>query len=323
MSIFSIAMWFALGLMVVFIAVVAGLIAFGGGSPPPNMASINAPFKDVDFSDLPAAEQIGDLSTLIYRGGDEVVVIAYHGSSARGRSLHPLAKALREAGASVYAPDLPGHGDSGTQGDVESLSVFYRALDTLKQDVRRRHPSAHLVSLGFSSGGAVALRGAGLTDTPVESAPADALVLVAPMLGPFAPTTVAENPFATEDKWAKPYLNRILGLSIANSVGIRAFDGLPVIGFAIERDVGLTGEYSHRLLNAMNTTDYAADLLATPSSVTVVVGEKDEVFHAASYAPTLDAVRTDIDVIIVPEMGHTGITVQPEGIAAIVEAVMP
>ena len=48
-----------------------------------------------------------------YDGGAEQVVVLIHGSSDNGAGMHPLAKALRDAGASVYVPVLRGHGHSG------------------------------------------------------------------------------------------------------------------------------------------------------------------------------------------------------------------
>ena len=115
--------------LIVVIGILAGMIAFGTSAPPPPLASISSPFRNVDFSDLPKIETIAtrDGTTMAYRrypggtAGDEPkqIVVAIHGSSANSASLHPLAKALQAAGLDVYAPDIRGHGLTGQRGDID------------------------------------------------------------------------------------------------------------------------------------------------------------------------------------------------------------
>src|SRR5450432_3722972 len=94
---------FAIALLVA-VAVLAGMIAFGTSAPPPPMASISNPFTRVDFSDVPPITWINarDGTPLAVRvwhapgvpAEATRVLIAIHGSSAMGQSMHPLAKAL-------------------------------------------------------------------------------------------------------------------------------------------------------------------------------------------------------------------------------------
>src|SRR3989304_753237 len=75
----------------VILAVIAGIaIAFGGPTDPPPMPSINDPFKDLDYSDLPTPSHFvaRDGARLTFRtyasaGGDaKGSVVLVHGSSA-------------------------------------------------------------------------------------------------------------------------------------------------------------------------------------------------------------------------------------------------
>jgi len=53
----------------------------------------------------------------------------------------------------------------------------------------------------------------------------------------------------------------------------------------------------------------------------VLVGEKDELFDAAKFAPTIAAVRTDIPVTVIPGLGHVEMTTDPRAVPAIVAAI--
>jgi alpha-beta hydrolase superfamily lysophospholipase len=88
----------------------------------------------------------------------ERVVIAIHGSSATGSSVHQLGKALRAEGISVYAPDIRGHGKTGRRGDIDYARQLDDDLADLAGIVRRRHPNARIGLLGLSAGGAVTCR---------------------------------------------------------------------------------------------------------------------------------------------------------------------
>jgi hypothetical protein len=136
------------------------------------------------------------------------------------------------------------------------------------------------------------------------------------MLGVRAPTVKSHA-------WAKPFIPRILALLILNRIGVHAFDYLPVIAFAIPPECAeiLTGQYSFRLLRAFYTADYAADLKVAPSPASVLVGERDELFAARLFAPTVQAVRPDAMVTVVPELNHIEMTTDARAVPAIVAAI--
>ncbi len=316
-------MLFILGsIILIVIAALAAMIAFGAGAPPVPLASIGNAFEKVDFSDLPPAQ------TLAGRGGamtfrvwpanpnpvqPELAVIAIHGSSATSYSLHPLAKALNAEGMTVYAPDIRGHGGTGRRGDIDYAAQLDDDLADFAAEVRKRQPAAELALLGFSSGGGFALHVAG----SVAGKMFVRTVLLAPMLGPYAPTArPGKSP------WVTPYVPRIIAIMLLNKLGIHAFDHLPVLAFGIPpaRAELLTGLYSFRLMRAFGTLDYAADIENTASPLAILVGEKDELFFAEKFEPAVKAIRADVAVTIVPGLNHIDMITDRRAVPAIAAA---
>src|SRR5208282_213137 len=313
----------ACGLVVAVVVALAAMIAFGTSKPAPPLASIGEPFKSVDFSDLPAIERIParhstPIAFRVWRENPPapepaLVVIAIHGSSGSSSSLHPLAKALSAHGIAVYAPDIRGHGRTGVRGDIDYAGQLDDDLADFVAAVAARHPNAKLVLLGFSAGGGYALHAAA---SPVGKSFAR-VMLLSPMLGPRVPT------YRQTQAWAAPYIPRIIALGLLNRVDIHAFDHLTALAFAIDpkRADILTDHYSWLLMRDFATQDYAADLRHAACPIAVLVGEKDELFDAAKFAPTIAAVRTDIPVTVIPGLSHIEMTTDPRAVPAIVTAV--
>jgi non-heme chloroperoxidase len=311
------------GLVFAIIVALAGMIALGTGDPPKALASIGKPFESVDFRDLPVIERITARggTPLAFRRWEpsdanksQYVVIANHGSSASSSSLHPLGKALSMEGLSVYAPDIRGHGDTGQRGDIDYAGQLDDDLFDFTAAVKAQHPAARLVLLGFSSGGGFALHATAL---PLGKT-FERTVLLSPMLGVQAPTVKAGG-----DAWAKPFMPRIIALSLLDRIGIHAFEHLPVVAFAIapERADILTGHYSFVLMRGFGTTDYAADLRNAPVPIAVLVGEKDELFDASLFAPTIQAVRPDVPVKVIPGLSHIEMITDPRAIPSIAASI--
>lgn len=320
-------MWLVvLGAIVLIpVTVVTAMIAFGTSAAPQPMPSISAPFRSEDFSDVPTPIRIiardgTPLSAHVYDatpvpGEPERVAITIHGATAMGASMHKLAKALREAGVTVYAPDIRGHGHSGRRGDINYATQLDDDLADLVAAVRTKHPTAALILVGLSAGGGYALHAAA---TPL-GATFDRAILLSPMLGPRAPTARGR----LGNAWARPYLPRIIGLSILDRFGIHAFDKLPAIAFGVApKDAArLTGIYSFRLLGAFGTRDYAADFRNAKCPIAVLVGAADEVFIAERFAPTVHAERAEIPVTVLPGIGHIAMITDTRGFSAILAAV--
>jgi alpha-beta hydrolase superfamily lysophospholipase len=309
-------------LVAAIVAALAGMLALGTGEQPVLLASLGAPFRRVDFSDLPQPQklQTSHGSPIAFRvwptnpaPNADLVVIAIHGSSSLSASLHALGKALSADGIPVYAPDVRGHGDTGTRGDIDYTGELDDDMADFVAAVRAKQPNAKLVLIGFSSGGGYALHVAAtpLGKTFVRT------VMLSPMLGPFAPT------YNQDQKYARPFIPRILALLILNGAGIHAFDHLTTLLLAIDPARGdiLVGHYSWLLMRGFGTHDYTADVRNAQTPLAVVVGEKDELFYADKFAPTLDAVKPGIPVTIVPGLSHTALTTDPSAVPAIIAAV--
>ena len=180
--------------------------------------------------------------------------------------------------------------------------------------VKAAHPKARLVLLGFSSGGGFALHAAA---TPAGTAISQ-VVLISPMLGPRAPTATNNG-----NDWARPYLPRIIALLLLEQVGVHTFDHLITVAFAIapKNPADLTPEYSFGLMRAFGTRDYAADLRNTRVPMSVFVGENDELFNVKMFAPTIQAVRPDVAVTVIPGLGHIAMTTDARALTAIQAAI--
>ncbi len=300
--------------VVVFVALGA-VIAFDAPAKPPPLASVSDPFEGVDFSNVPAVQTYAardgaKLEYRAYEGTGSQVVVLIHGSTDDGSGIHPLARGLRDAGASVYVPVLRGHGTSGGSGDIDYIGELEDDLADFIAVLRSTHPDASFSLIGFSSGGGFAMR----VMVGPEAKLFDRFIMVSPVLPHGAPTLRPRN-----GGWVSIALPRIIGLTILNRVGIHWFDGLPIIAFATSpKATNLTGAYSFRLaINFGAPDDYLAALGRSTKPAVVLVGSNDELFYPDRFAPLLKPARTDMPVTIVPGVGHIGMTVTPDGIAAV------
>jgi pimeloyl-ACP methyl ester carboxylesterase len=298
---------------------VAGLaIVLGGPADPPPSPEVNDPFRAVDFSDLPAPGfyQARDGAALAYRvypaqgGTSHGSVVLVHGSSASGASLHPLAKRLAEAGCTAYALDMRGHGGSGSKGRIAYVGQLEDDLEDFLGAVQHAQPT---LLAGFSSGGGFALRFAGSARQRLFSG----YLLLAPFLGSDAPTQRPDN-----GGWVRVGVPRLVAILLLDALGVRAFNGLPVLSFALDeksREL-LTPRYSYALAaNFQPRRDWRGNLRAVASPLRVLAGTADEAFHGERFPEVIHSARPDLPVRVLPGVGHLGLTLEPAGIAAVVE----
>lgn len=292
--------------------------------PPAPMASVNAPFSNVDFSKLPAMEvhTARDREEISYRrylsDSEARVALLLHGSSSRGASMHPLAVALAEDGITSYTIDIRGHGETGRRGDVDHIGQPSEDIEDMLNLIASKHPGMPVSLVGFSAGGGLALNAAGLG----HSEGIEKLVLLSPMLGPNELPYTTKNPHKSEDSWATVNLPRIIGLSILNNFRIHAFDDLKVISFAVGDIEGLTGQYSHRLLLSMNPHDTPALLKAVSAPIVLIAGEKDELFAASAFDDAVHPVRPEATVTLIPEINHIELILSPIAHNVISDAIL-
>jgi len=207
-------------------------------------------------------------------------------------------------------PDLRGHGHDGTMGDIDYVGQLDDDLADLVGVIRPLHPKAHLILAGHSSGGGFVFRIAVGPVAPLF----DRFVLLAPIM-PYGAVTYRPN----VGGWATPYVGRIIALKILNRLGIRWFNGLTAVAFAVDphASVPLTAAYSYRML-----TDFAAppDALARLAAVrqplSIVIGADDELFYADRYAPLIHDARPDVPVTLVAGINHMGMVTDPRALIA-------
>jgi alpha-beta hydrolase superfamily lysophospholipase len=310
---------FALAAMTLLAAL--GLaIAFGGPRAPAPMASINNPFRQVDFSDMPPLSryEARDGALLGYRryrpagAAPAGSVVLIHGSSASSASMHALAKALAGAGLAVHALDMRGHGASGKKGEIAHVGQLE---DDLEDFMRAVSPEQPATLAGFSAGGGFALRVAG----SARQRDFQSCLLLSPFLGTDAPTYRAGS-----GGWVGIGMPRIVAIDLLNRIGVQGFNHLPVAAFALNEEARsfLTPEYSFALMsNFRPHRDVAADIRAARLPCAVMAGANDEVFDAQRFEEVFRAQDKAWPVTLVPGIGHIAITLDPGALAAAVQQV--
>jgi pimeloyl-ACP methyl ester carboxylesterase len=291
---------------------------------PPTMASIETGAHAIDHTGVPELThyQARDATWLAYRlypaaGADTGrVAILAHGSSAQSVEMNPIAKALAAAGVTAVALDVRGHGASAARGDIGYAGQLEDDLADLLAVLRQDRPDARFALIGHSLGGGFVAR---ISSTPVGRS-FDRFVLVAPFLGPNAPSSGDGN-----KQWARVDLPRILALNVLSFFGVTLGEHMPVIAFANNPAAAknVTSVYSYRLL-----ADYGPDfdwpktkaaLAAAAAKTAVVAGADDELMLAAAYERELKPLG--VAVTVLPHVNHMGTVNDPAALAALVAAV--
>jgi alpha-beta hydrolase superfamily lysophospholipase len=314
--------FFTLVTIAVFMcAVVATALVWGGPGTPAPISSINDPFESVDFSNMPPLKsyQGADGAKLFYRAyaplGDNIKgsAVLVHGSSGSSESMHPMATALAAAGVHIYALDVRGHGDSGPKGHIAFIGQLESDLQSFVQAVQPPSPST---LIGFSSGGGFVLR---VAASEMQSA-FDSYLLLAPYLGHTAP-----NHRPDSGGWVSVGIPRIVALNALNAVGIRHWNDLPVVRFALTEEAKkfLTPEYDFNLaMNFAANADYQADLLSAKGKVAILAGDADELLQSQELQGIVQSAGKDWPVKLLPAVQHIALTLDPTALKAIVDLTM-
>src|SRR6478672_4237263 len=305
----------------VLVAALGLAIALGGpGEPPPPMSSINDPFKNMDFSDLPEARYVTarDGTKLAFRpyidagGAVKGSVVLLHGSSASSSSMHLMAKGFAAAGYAAYTLDIRGHGKSGTKGHIAYIGQLEDDLEDFAHSTKLAQPST---LAGFSSGGGFVLRFAGSPRQELFSN----YLLLSPWISQDAATLRPGS-----GGWATVGVPRIIAIAVLNGFGMHAFDDLPVVRFAVdERDKGfLTPQYSFALeQNFRPERDYQANIRAVRQPLRVLAGQNDEVFYADKFASVFKTAGKDVPITLLPGINHISLTLDPAALQAALSAI--
>jgi alpha-beta hydrolase superfamily lysophospholipase len=286
---------------------------------PPELTSISATAGAVDRSDMPPLQRFHarDGTELAYRhypaqapaSGQAAVLI--HGSSGSSVAVHALAKALAAHGVETWAPDIRGHGASGTRGDIVYLGQLEDDMSDFVAEIRKTNATAPLTLLGHSSGGGFALRIAGSSIQNLFAR----TVLLSPYLGYDAPSSRQDA-----GGWASPDIPRFLGLSALRRLGITCCESMPTIAFAVGPDTSaiLASTYSYRLMRNFGATQYRADLAAAGKPVALYAGAADELMFPDKYG---DAVGPRVAVKLIDGVNHMAIVSDPAAVSVIADDV--
>jgi pimeloyl-ACP methyl ester carboxylesterase len=288
----------------------------------PELTSVSKAARAVDRSAMPPLERFSarDGTQLAYRHypargpASGKVAILVHGSSGSSPAVHALADALAARGVETWAPDIRGHGGSGTRGDVAFIGQLENDLEDLVALVRQTSPNEPLTLLGHSSGGGFALR---VASSPIANQFART-VLLAPYLGYDAPTNRPDS-----GGWASADIPRFLGLSALRRLGIDCCEALPTLAFAVppNSEPMLAPTYSYRLMRNFATRGYSSDFAAARGPVTLVSGADDELMLANKYADAVHAVAPSVEVRLIDGVSHMGIVSDPKAVAVVADDV--
>lgn len=260
-------------------------------------------------SDLPAlrryrARDGEQLAWRFYDSSAEQILVFIHGSSAHGRSYHPLASAIAASGAAkVVLPNLRGHYLSGRRwGDVEYVGQLEDDIADLIAELRSQRFDGPVVLGGHSSGGGFVIRFAGGACANLVSR----FLMLSPVI-PRSDTLRGQS----AGGWASVSIRRIIGLSILNAFGIRGLNALPVIEFNKPvqfRDGSETLAYSYRLCTSYHPRRrYAADLRKLVGNAAVLVGEHDEAVDAQRLRKLFEREAPASAFTILPDTNHFAI----------------
>jgi alpha-beta hydrolase superfamily lysophospholipase len=316
---FRLSLW-ALSLVGVAALVLTAMIAVPLKSPPP-LASVADTARAVDRSTMPGVQrfQARDGTDLAYRHyparGVAVgrVAVLVHGSSGSSITIHALADAMAARGVDTYAPDIRGHGASGTRGDIAYVGQLEDDLADFVAEIRKADPTAPLTLIGHSAGGGFALRAAG---SPIQNLFART-VLLAPYLGYAAPTNRPDS------GWASADIPRFIALMVLRNIGIDCCAALPTLAFAVPANSAkiLAATYTDRLMrNFANHPDFRSDLAAATKPLTIYSGADDELMIAGNYT---GAVRDfpRVDVRLVDGVNHMGIVSVQKAVSVVADDV--
>jgi pimeloyl-ACP methyl ester carboxylesterase len=287
----------------------------------PELRSISQTARAVDRSTMPALERFAarDGTSLAYRhypargAANDKVAILIHGSSGSSVAVHALADALAARGIETWAPDIRGHGGSGTRGDIAYLGQLENDMADLVMLIRK-NSGAPITLLGHSAGGGFALR---LASSGIKDAFART-ILLAPYLGYDAPSSRRDD-----GGWASPDLPRFFALAALRRIGIDCCEGLPTLAFAVPANSEkiLASTYSYRLMRNFATRSYKDDLAAVTRPLTLIAGADDELMLSDKYANAIHTMLPSAEVKLIGGANHMDVVSTPKAVGEIADYV--
>ncbi len=261
--------------------------------------------------------------TAKYKHPSNTKVILLHGVMGSSYNFNRMAGLLRKAlDAEIWAMDFRGHGNSeGIPGDVPENDQYAKDLKQVIEAIRAGNPGSRIIVAAHSMGGGIALRQQMLTD----HARVEGYLLFAPHLGHDAPTLLNAQPTESgqegqiqekpiEEPFLKIHIERLIGISLLNKLGIHDYDSLPVLFFNVPEDTPLR-RYTFRSNYSMAPQEYKKALNALDVPTLIIAGSEDEAFSSRYYRPAVQGYDL-IEVLIVEGASHNGIRQHPTAIKA-------
>lgn len=289
---------------------------------PPELRSVSEAARAVDRSTMPPIEHFSarDGTNLAYRhypargAATGKIAIVVHGSSGSSPAVHALSDALAARGVETYAPDIRGHGGSGTRGDVAYVGQLENDMEDFVAVVRKAWPTQPITLLGHSAGGGFVLR---VASSPIKTLFARTEML-APYLGYDAPTNRPNS-----GGWARADVPRIFALMALRRLGIDCCEALPTLAFAVPPHMEnfLASTYSYRLMRNFATRGYRTDLADAAGPLTLISGADDQLMLADKYADAVHAVAPKVGVKLIEGVDHMGIVSAPKAVAVVADDV--
>ena len=289
---------------------------------PPELRSVSEAARAVDRSTMPPIEHFSarDGTNLAYRHyparGTPTgkIAIVVHGSAGSSPAVHALSDALAARGVETYAPDIRGHGGSGTRGDVAYVGQLENDMEDFVAVVRKAWPTQPITLLGHSAGGGFVLR---VASSPIKTLFART-VMLAPYLGYDAPTNRPNS-----GGWARADVPRIFALMALRRLGIDCCEALPTLAFAVpaHSENFLASTYSYRLMRNFATRGYRTDLADAAGPLTLISGADDQLMLADKYADAVHAVAPKVGVKLIEGVDHMGIVSAPKAVAVVADDV--
>jgi non-heme chloroperoxidase len=306
------------GLLLALAMIPIAVIALNAPAAPPAMVSMLTS-DEQSTPDFPAPRQFQarDGTSLQYRAypaAPDKIAILIHGSAFPGTSMHALAEALRAADVTVYVPDIRGHGGSGRRGDIDYVGQIDDDLADFVAQLGPAKSGESRTLVGFSAGAGFTVRFAGGPYGLLF----DRYVFLAPILSG-SPTLRPRS-----GGWVSVSVPRVVTIASLDRVGIHAFDGYPVLNYAISPELSrwVTSSYSYRLMmNFGAGSGHEVYLKNIRRPAAILVGSADEQELADQFEPYLQRLGVNIPVTIVPDMKHVDMTNAPGALPTVVRAV--
>ncbi len=269
---------------------------------------VDKPARDYERREFLARDR-AVLVSRRFAAESSLTLLLVHGISSHGGHYEKGCRMLRQAsGAEVYAIDLRGHGASaGTPWDVDHIGQYEEDLSDVLARIRSEKPGGKIVLAGHSMGGGISLRYAMRRDFP----PVDGYLLIAPALGGNSPT-VRPAPDNPDQAGFEFRMARFLGLSLLTNAGIRVLNHLPVLRLTLTEPPSV---YTYRAIAGAFPGNYKKALEAVNKPLLVTVGSEDEIFLADQYEQVVCG-NSDGEVLLIEGENHSGITSNPEAVAA-------